>query len=873
MRIKKAIITGFGKWQQQTFLFEPKNQLVFGLNEAGKSTLYQFIQAILFGFPTKRKKQHDYTPTDGTGFGGKLVVQHALYGEVVIERFKHKNKGKAHVILAGGETGGEELLEKMLFPLNLTLFQQVFTFQQEQLQQLDHLTEGELHDALISLGLSGSNQLFDQKVALQEQASQLYRPKGRKLAINQALQVWQALQQKIQQKEAQEAEFQQLVEKAWAVQQAVAEQEQTLHQTQAEKLQVEQQRLNWENYVEYQTLAQKDLTVKGSSAQRQALQAFYQQYQQLVKEQDKLQQALKEHSGLDQNSARYYFYLEHEEAITQLLNEKVDLFRQLDEQTRLDQLLAQPLQATFTQMPQPFEETELVQKWVPLTKLEQQLAEQTLRKQLLEEQKVQAEAQLNRYEQAHPELFGQPKRFSWIFYGLAGILLVSSFFMPAPLRYGLVLLAAGSAFYGWKNKPRGNKEMWQEKLTQLDQVEGQLAQLKTTSQTLHQQLQQQTSALQEQTQARHLNFSSELQVMKEHNQQAQQFVAASAQQKKWAEQRRDLQAQLVQQAQRFDFLGEWLPLEGLSISEKFARLEQFAKEMEQVRFAQTYQENTILQQRINQAKKEEQVLRAENQTLLEKFQLHYPAEIPEFLQVQQANENDHLRLETLAKSIRSLFPQPTTLEAITAKSQALSQAVEQQQERLHALQERAQRLKLQVEQLQQDGTLDQLYQEKSQQQALLVDLLKRYSGAKIESQLLQDLATERSQQQLPQLMAKAAHYFAVLTDQQATLDFTDGQLFVTRNSQSQSLYQLSTGTKDQVIMALRFAYLALQEKTLAPIMIDDGWLHYDHQRKFQLAKLLAEFSQQYQVICLSSDQEMVSYYQELHQPVWELKGT
>ena len=56
MWIKKAEITSFGKWRQQTFLFEAKNQLVYGLNEAGKSTLYQFIQAVLFGFQTKRKK-------------------------------------------------------------------------------------------------------------------------------------------------------------------------------------------------------------------------------------------------------------------------------------------------------------------------------------------------------------------------------------------------------------------------------------------------------------------------------------------------------------------------------------------------------------------------------------------------------------------------------------------------------------------------------------------------------------------------------------------------------------------------------------------------------------------------------------------------
>jgi uncharacterized protein YhaN len=101
------------------------------------------------------------------------------------------------------------------------------------------------------------------------------------------------------------------------------------------------------------------------------------------------------------------------------------------------------------------------------------------------------------------------------------------------------------------------------------------------------------------------------------------------------------------------------------------------------------------------------------------------------------------------------------------------------------------------------------------------------------------------------------------------LDFSEGLVTVDQLS----LYNLSTGTKDQVMMAFRFAYLTLQQKhPLCPVIIDDGWLHYDHRRKYQFAKLLRHFSEKYQVICLSSDQEMVSYYQELHQPVWELKG-
>lgn len=41
----------------KSFDFYSGNQLIYGGNEAGKSTIYQFIQAILFGFPSKGRKR------------------------------------------------------------------------------------------------------------------------------------------------------------------------------------------------------------------------------------------------------------------------------------------------------------------------------------------------------------------------------------------------------------------------------------------------------------------------------------------------------------------------------------------------------------------------------------------------------------------------------------------------------------------------------------------------------------------------------------------------------------------------------------------------------------------------------------------------
>ena len=108
-----------------------------------------------------------------------------------------------------------------------------------------------------------------------------------------------------------------------------------------------------------------------------------------------------------------------------------------------------------------------------------------------------------------------------------------------------------------------------------------------------------------------------------------------------------------------------------------------------------------------------------------------------------------------------------------------------------------------------------------------------------------------SERQLPQLLRAAGDYLGILTKgnyqkillKNDTLTLTDGYTEF-------PIYELSTGTKDQLIMAMRFAYLSLEaNRSICPIIIDDGWLHYDHQRKYQLAELLAKFGEKYQIIC------------------------
>lgn len=212
MKLIKAEIAGFGKWQSKIILFQNGNQLFFGLNEEGKSTIYHFIATMLFGFSTKNKKKNDYAPKNGGAFGGKLWIQHPDYGEILIERYKNKNRGKARILYQ--ETQGDDvLLAKLLSPLTEEIFSTIFTLNQEQLNDFHQLEEKQLHEALMTLGVSGSTALFQLRQDFNLEAQKIYKHRGFKQPLIQKLKEWPKLDGRIQEKREEEAQFGQLSQK------------------------------------------------------------------------------------------------------------------------------------------------------------------------------------------------------------------------------------------------------------------------------------------------------------------------------------------------------------------------------------------------------------------------------------------------------------------------------------------------------------------------------------------------------------------------------------------------------------------------------------------------------------------------------------
>lgn len=82
MIIKTMTIHAFGKLHDQTFDFDEGLNVVYGLNEQGKSTIHKFIEAMFYGFfkaYTKNRQYEEayeaYSPWDHSGYGGTITFE------------------------------------------------------------------------------------------------------------------------------------------------------------------------------------------------------------------------------------------------------------------------------------------------------------------------------------------------------------------------------------------------------------------------------------------------------------------------------------------------------------------------------------------------------------------------------------------------------------------------------------------------------------------------------------------------------------------------------------------------------------------------------------------------------------------------------
>jgi uncharacterized protein YhaN len=141
MKITDLKIDGFGVWKDLTLRGMSSELTVFyGPNEAGKSTLMQFMRSILYGVSPTRRERY-MPPVNGGRPGGWLKVE-TDHGPLTINRYADRGPtdvGKVTIITADGEEQGDRLLREALEHVDEPTYLNIFAVGLREVQELNSL--------------------------------------------------------------------------------------------------------------------------------------------------------------------------------------------------------------------------------------------------------------------------------------------------------------------------------------------------------------------------------------------------------------------------------------------------------------------------------------------------------------------------------------------------------------------------------------------------------------------------------------------------------------------------------------------------------------------------------------------------------------
>ncbi|HVU87917.1 MAG TPA: AAA family ATPase [Pirellulales bacterium] len=180
MKVREIKIDGFGVWTGLDLAdLDDHLNVFYGPNEAGKTTLMQFVRAMLYGFSAERRKRY-LPPVHGGRSGGRLQLA-TPDGEFTVDRHAADAAAPERVEILSGEEPlrDDRLLVQMLGGVDEIVYRNIFAIGLREIQELGSLSDTEAAQWLYKLAVGTD------RVSLVDVISELNRARGRLLADGQ----------------------------------------------------------------------------------------------------------------------------------------------------------------------------------------------------------------------------------------------------------------------------------------------------------------------------------------------------------------------------------------------------------------------------------------------------------------------------------------------------------------------------------------------------------------------------------------------------------------------------------------------------------------------------------------------------------------
>jgi uncharacterized protein YhaN len=192
MRIKRLDLKAFGPFTDRTIEFdsrEPGLHVIFGPNEAGKSSSLRALKALLYGFPERTSDNFQHA-NDQLQVGGCLE---GTDGQEL--SFYRRKRRKADLLDLDGNPMDPRTLASFLHGIEPALFESLYGIDHKILVAggEDILAQkGEIGQALFAAG-TGVSSLKKIRDSLEAEANDLFRDRGSKQQINKAIKEYKDL--------------------------------------------------------------------------------------------------------------------------------------------------------------------------------------------------------------------------------------------------------------------------------------------------------------------------------------------------------------------------------------------------------------------------------------------------------------------------------------------------------------------------------------------------------------------------------------------------------------------------------------------------------------------------------------------------------
>ncbi|TYU57617.1 ATP-binding protein [Listeria monocytogenes] len=899
MRITSIDIIGYGKWSDAHFNNIANFQVFYGENEAGKSTIMAFIHSILFGFPTKQQSIPRMEPKNGGPYGGRLTLEDTPLGKVIIERLKGKATGDVRIYYGDGQTAGEEKLPEIIGEIDRNTYEAIFSFDIHGLQNIHQWKKKEFERYLLATGTTGSDALLKAAEALQKKLDSLYKPSGRNPLINQQLKKVKEAQQAFQNAKKQNAQYEQLInEKEQAiVRQTELQKEKTTMRVELDALATLADL--WPLYQEWKALSNKASETTEATFPPDGVIRLEHLHLREKEWQNQLIQLEERQKNLISNNNYEHsaFFAENEAEVTYLIETYAAFGEREIQLKNLKQEIK--FQQVDTKQPLRIWSSELEQTMIHLKEKEQSRKEQQHDIQLklkftndseekLQKKIDQIEAEMwdnKTFQQAKEKMQDSPKTSktkTMVSLGIFAVAFVLMIVFQAIWSVALVFVSALIVGYAFittgKSSPTNNEQIlafleqkkirqeWQQLLNEMDMVASQIAELRAAENKLSENIYQHTMEI------RH--FFSDLGINSE---PSSNWLYELSIYKKNSE-KRQLAMELIskleplvekQEAYRTRLENLKLPIDYTDTEEKITFLRQgllyyrnhltenakLAEKLEQV----TMQLDLVKQDLLLVKKEKADLLERANVSNEEDFRMA-AMRVKEEQKWRERLVLIEAQLEPEKREDLNQYENQATIKEKELQLEESLRQIELEQEQLHAslaAQNHA------IDKLEEGGTFAVLMQEFYSEKSKLQQISAEWTETKLALQMLQNTMQQLQEGKLPKTLKLASEYFNHLTSGNYRKVYLQDNRLQVESKDSIPFFpeELSQATKEQLYLAIRFALIDVIHKDFPlPIIIDDGFVHFDSSRMGQMMQLLQKRKSENQVIFFTCHQETRKYF-------------